>query len=139
MKKIYLVVLGALFCSSCYATTCVQDEEESAALRKYLEESAEITILGSNNSDSERLVVFRIPLKFNEYLFSSLALRRDKQEKSDEIDFWIPLEQRKEENFSVSNFNMSRELLRGAKIEITFNKYEECGISTELELASGDY
>lgn len=66
--------------------------------------------------------------------FSSISLRKDKRNNGDEVEYWIPLSERVEGKIAFTNFNMSEELLRGAKLEFTFKKHRACGVSTELNL-----
>lgn len=134
MKYFYLLLIGTLVTTGCNATTCMQDEHQSAKLNEFLKEHSEVAILNSTASETERLVNIKIPYEFIDLSFSSISLRKDKRNSGDEVEYWIPLSERVEGKFAFTNFNMSEELLRGAKLEITFKKHRACGVSTELNL-----
>lgn len=134
MKHVYLLLICTLVSSGCNATTCMHDKHKSAKLNEFLRDHAEVEILNAVDSEAERLVNIKIPYKFIDLPFSSIILRKNRQNSEDEVEYWIPLSKRFEGDIAYINFSMSEDLLTGAKLEITFKKYRGCGVSTELNL-----
>lgn len=138
MRAVILTLCFSLSIPVSYASTCMQERQDSIALKEHLMVHSEIKVVQAMNDGDERLVIIKTPQRYDDYSFSSLLISKKVSEAENGHVYWIPLAHRKEGNSYYADFNMSRELLVGAALQFTYKKYKNCGISAELELVTND-